>query len=61
LTEALDELEANENLREHLAGQLVDAFLVMKRDEIARYDTEVGPLHGRTVTQWEIDEYMEDF
>jgi glutamine synthetase len=60
-TEALDELEANEHLREHLAGQLVDVFLAMKRAEIARYDLEVGPLHGRTVTQWEIDEYMEDF
>ena len=60
-TEALDALEANEHLREHLANQLVDVFLVMKRDEIERYDKEVGPLHGRTVTQWEIDEYMEDF
>ena len=60
-TEALNELEANENLREHLAGQLVDVFLVMKRDEIDRYNQEVGPLHGRTVTQWELDEYIEDF
>lgn len=60
-TEALDALEANEHLREHLAGQLVDVFLVMKRDEIERYDKEIGPLHGRTVTQWELDEYIEDF
>ena len=60
-TEALNELEANENLREHLAGQLVDVFLVMKRDEIDRYNQEVGPLHGRTVTQRELDEYIEDF
>lgn len=60
-TEALDALEANGNLRQHLAGQLVDVFLIMKRDEIARYDKEVGPLHGRTVTQWELDEYIEEF
>ncbi|MEY4989256.1 MAG: hypothetical protein RI933_889 [Actinomycetota bacterium] len=60
-TEALDELEKNERLRENMSDELIDVFLVMKRDEIERYNAEVGPLHGRTVTQWEIDEYMEDF
>jgi glutamine synthetase len=60
-TEALDSLEANEHIREHLSSELIEVFLVMKRDEIDRYNKEVGPLHGRTVTQWELDEYMEEF
>ena len=60
-TEALDALEENQYLTNHLAKPLVDVFLVMKRDEIARYNAEVGDLHGRTITQWELDEYIEDF
>lgn len=60
-TEALDALEANDHLRQHMSKELIDVFLTMKRDEIERYDQEVGALHGRTVTQWEIDEYIEEF
>jgi glutamine synthetase len=60
-TEALDSLEANEHIREHMSTELIEVFLVMKRDEIDRYNQEVGPLHGRTVTQWELDEYIEEF
>jgi glutamine synthetase len=44
-----------------MSTELIEVFLVMKRDEIDRYNQEVGPLHGRTVTQWELDEYIEEF
>jgi len=60
-TEALDALEANSDLHEHLAKQMVDVFLVLKRDEIARYEAEVEDPSTRDVTQWEIDEYFADY
>jgi glutamine synthetase len=59
--EALDALEANSNLHNHLAKEMVDVFLVLKRDEIARYEAEVSDPSTRDVTQWEIDEYLEDY
>jgi glutamine synthetase len=44
-----------------LAKEMVDVFLVLKRDEIARYEAEVSDPSTRDVTQWEIDEYLEDY
>jgi glutamine synthetase len=60
-TEALDALEANPNMKEQMSSQLIEAFLVMKRDEIARYRAEVTDPETRDVTQWEHDEYIFNF
>ncbi len=57
-TEALDALEANKHFSEQVAQELVNVFLVMKRDEIERYEA-ANPEPTRDVTQWEIDEYFE--
>jgi len=56
--EALDALEANKHFSEQVAQELVNVFLVMKRDEIERYEA-ANPEPTRDVTQWEIDEYFE--
>jgi glutamine synthetase len=60
-TEALDALEANANLHDQLAPELVGVFLAMKRDEIARYQQVHSASDDRIVTQWELDEYIEEF
>jgi glutamine synthetase len=61
LTEALDALEANANLHDQLAPELVGVFLAMKRDEISRYQQAHSAADDRIVTQWELDEYIEEF
>jgi len=58
---ALDALEADTDLSRVMAQELINVFMVMKRDEIARYEAEVADPNTREVTQWEWDEYMEDF
>lgn len=60
-TDALLALEADRELKGLISDSLVEIFLTMKRDELERYNSEVGQLHGRTVSDWEIREYMEDF
>jgi glutamine synthetase len=50
LTAALDALDADAILRRSLGGELVDAFLALKRFECDRY--------RRWVTDWEKREYM---
>lgn len=60
-TQALDALESNKHLTEQLSKELVNVFLVLKRDEIERYEAEVSDPSTREVTQWELDEYMEDY
>jgi glutamine synthetase len=60
-TEALDALEANERMREHMSTGLIGIFLVMKRDEIERYEAAVPDPSTRDVTDWEIQEYLEDY
>jgi glutamine synthetase len=59
-TAALDALEANQNLTEFVSQEMINVFLVMKRDEIERYESAV-PEPTRDVTQWEIDEYFEAY
>ena len=59
--EALDALEANSNLHEQMSKELIEVFLVMKRDEIRRYNESVSDPSTRDVTQWEIDEYFADY
>ena len=60
-TEALDALEANERMREHMSTGFIAIFLVMKRDEIERYEAAVPDPSTRDVTDWEIQEYFEDY
>ena len=60
-SEALDALEANEALVKYMAKELVAVHLVMKRNEIERYNAAVEDPTTRDVTQWEIDEYFADF
>jgi glutamine synthetase len=60
-TEALDALEANDRMREHMSKGLIAIFLVMKRDEIRRYEAAVPDPSTRDVTDWEIQEYFEDY
>ncbi len=56
-TEALDALEANDALRTQMSQELINVFMVLKRDEIARYEAEVSDPTTREVTDWEIKEY----
>ena len=56
--DALDALEANAHLHDQLSKQLVETFLVLKRDEIERYSAEVSDPSTRDVTHWEHDEYI---
>jgi glutamine synthetase len=44
-----------------MSKELVEVFLVMKRDEIRRYNESVPDPSTRDVTQWEIDEYFADY
>jgi glutamine synthetase len=61
LAEALDALEANDQLRAQLSEELITVFMVMKRDEVARYTAAVKDPATREVTDWEINEYVADF
>jgi glutamine synthetase len=61
LTAALDALEANAHLHEQMSKELIEVFLVMKRDEVSRYEAAVKDPSTREVTQWEIDEYFADY
>lgn len=56
--EALDALEANENIKKYLSAELVEAILALKRDEISRYEENVEDPDTREVTKWEQDEYL---
>jgi glutamine synthetase len=58
---ALDALEANAHLHDQMSKELVEVFLVMKRDEVARYEAAVKDPSTRDGTQWEIDEYFADY
>ncbi|WP_394768032.1 glutamine synthetase family protein [Lacisediminihabitans sp.] len=61
LEAALDALDANSVLRDIIGAPVIDVFGVLKRDEIERYESEVPDPATRDVTQWEIDEYLEDY
>lgn len=60
-SDALDALEASSEMREHMSDGLIGIFLAMKRDEIARYTEAVENPETREVTDWEVQEYFEDF
>jgi len=61
LPEALDALEADTELSHHLSTKFIRAFAALKRDEAKRYEEAVDDPSTRLVTQWELDEYIEDF
>lgn len=61
LGDALAALEADTRLQELLGETFVQTFVTMKRDELDRYTAEVADPSTRDVTQWEIDEYLEDY
>jgi glutamine synthetase len=48
-------------MKQQMSEQLIETFLVMKRDEIERYRAEVADPETRDVTQWEHDEYIFNF
>jgi glutamine synthetase len=56
-TQSLDALEANDALRTQMSEELINVFMVLKRDEIARYEATVKDPSTREVTDWEIREY----
>ena len=61
LKAALDALQEDSSLRHLLTGDFIDVFTTLKRDEVERYEAEVEDPTTRDVTQWELDEYIEDY
>ena len=61
LGDALDALDKNTVLAEKLGSLFVETFVTLKREEIERYSAEVPDPSTRDVTDWEIDEYIEDY
>lgn len=61
LSKALDALEVNEHLRHFLSPELLETFLVLKRDEVRRYEAAVDDPSTRDVTDWEQREYLVHF
>ena len=60
-TDSLNAMKADTFLTDILGSSFVSAFETLKRDEIARYEAEGHNDSVREVTQWELDEYIEDF
>jgi len=61
LGEALDALEADEELKGYLGSTFIETFMTLKRDEVERYLASVNGEETREVTDWELDEYIEDY
>ena len=60
-SEALDALEKDDALRTQMSQELINVFMVLKRDEIARYEAAVDDPNTREVTEWEITEYAASY
>ncbi|MBK5237645.1 MAG: glutamine synthetase [Actinomycetales bacterium] len=60
-SQALDALEADDALRTQLSRELINVFMMLKRDEVARYEASVEDPATRDVTPWEIMEYFEAY
>jgi glutamine synthetase len=58
---ALDALNGDTFLTDLLGKEFVDAFETLKRDEIARYEAAVSDPATRDVTDWELNEYIQDY
>lgn len=61
LADALDALDADTVMRATMGAALVDTFVVMKRDEVERYEAGADDPSSRDVTAWEVDEYLADY
>jgi glutamine synthetase len=61
LTAALDALEANTDLVHIMGAPIVETFVVLKRDEVARYEEATADPSTRDVTPWELTEYLLDY
>lgn len=61
LTDSLDALKADAFLTGIIGEPFIAAFETLKRDEVRRYEESVDDPGTRDVTQWELDEYIEDF
>ena len=61
LQDALDALASDTQLTDLLGATFVSTFVTLKKDELERYAAEVEDPATRDVTQWEIDEYIEDY
>ena len=61
LEAALEALSADDVLREMLGKTFVDTFVTLKADEVARYNAAVADPATREVTDWEIEEYLQDY
>ena len=60
-TDSLDAVKADTYLTGILGEEFVTTYETLKRDEIRRYEEAVDDPTTREVTQWEIDEYLEDY
>lgn len=60
-SQALDALDSDDALRGQLSQELVNVFMMLKRDEVARYEASVEDATTRDVTPWEITEYFEAY
>ena len=58
LDAALDALEANEQLRAEMSHEVLEAFLVLKRDELERFAEAVPGGLNEPVSDWEQTEYF---
>ncbi len=61
LGEAIDALEANENLKKEMSAELLETFVVMKRHEIERFNEAVPNGLTGDVSEWEQREYFVHF
>ncbi len=61
LADSLDALRSDTYLTGIIGEAFVSTYETMKRDEIRRYEESVDDPATREVTQWELDEYIEDF
>jgi len=61
LEAALDALAADEVMTNKLGDVFVQTFVTLKRDELERYNAEVADPATRDVTDWELEEYIEDY
>jgi glutamine synthetase len=59
--DALDAMTADTYLTGILGEPFVSTYETLKRDEIRRYEEAVEDPSTREITQWELDEYIEDF
>ena len=61
LGDALDALKADTFLADIIGEPFIAAYETLKRDEIRRYEEAVDDPATREVTQWELDEYLQDY